>query len=306
MGPGVAEGRLHSRRREGCIAWGVLAAALRQPVVADIQVRELTDYCQRQGWDLTHTYTDVISGAKVKRPGLDQLMADARLRQFDCVLVWKLDRFGRSLVDCLNNIQALEPCGIRILVVTQGLGTDHRNPASRFLLQILGAAAEFERSLIVESSQVGQAKYRQAYEAGKVGIGKAIQSHSGKNQPPHRPKKVFDRQRVLELRRKGVSMRGIARRIGIGLGTVSRTLDERSGSQLEPGDRGDEERCATDLPSRQLAGNLNWLTVERLGEREGDQVPVDQPWPIGAEWAPEGHGCRCQLSGVKGGSRLEH
>lgn len=155
----------------------------------DIQVRELTDYCQRQGWDLTQAYTDVISGAKAKRPGLDQLMADARLRRFDCVLVWKLGRFGRSLVDCLNNIQDLESCGIRLLAVTQGLDTDHRNPASRFMLQILGAAAEFERSLIVERSQVGQAKYRQAYEAGKVGVGKSVQSHSGKNQPPHRPRR---------------------------------------------------------------------------------------------------------------------
>ena len=129
----------------------------------DLQLRELRDYASRQGWNIVSTYTDVISGTKARRPGLDRLMTDARLRRFDCVLVWKLDRFGRSLVDCLNNIQILESLGIRFLAVTQGLDTDKRNPASRFLLQVLGAAAEFERSLIVERSRAGQARYRKAY-----------------------------------------------------------------------------------------------------------------------------------------------
>ena len=90
-------------------------------------------------------YQDVISGAKTSRPALNRLMADARAMKFDCVLVWKLDRFGRSLVDCLNNIRTLEESGVRLIVVTQGLDTDVKNPASRFLLHVLGAAAEFER-----------------------------------------------------------------------------------------------------------------------------------------------------------------
>ena len=61
-----------------------------------------------------------------------------------------MDRFGRSLVDCLNNIKILEENGIRFIAVTQGLDTDLQNPASRFLLHVLGAAAEFERALIRE------------------------------------------------------------------------------------------------------------------------------------------------------------
>ena len=151
-------------------------------------------------------------------------MADARLRKADCVLVWKLDRFGRSLVDCLNSIQVLESAGIRFMAITQGLDTDHRNPASRFMLQMLGAAAEFERSLIVERSRAGQARYRQAYESGKVG--KTVHSHSGLDKAPHRPKKVFDRHKVVELRERGMSMRAIARKMDIGLGTVTRTLQD--------------------------------------------------------------------------------
>ena len=71
-----------------------------------IQIRELTDYVQRRGWELAGTYQDQISGAKASRPGLDRIMADARLRQFDAVLVWKLDRFGRSLVHCVGGIRS--------------------------------------------------------------------------------------------------------------------------------------------------------------------------------------------------------
>ena len=71
----------------------------------ELQVRELREYAKRQGWQI----------------------ANARAREFDCLLVWKLDRFGRSLVDCLNNIKILEENGIRFIAVTQGLDTDLQN-----------------------------------------------------------------------------------------------------------------------------------------------------------------------------------
>jgi len=81
-------------------------------------------YAERQGWQIAEVYEDVMSGAKSSRPGLNRLMEDAGARKFDCVLVWKLDRFGRSLVDCLNNIRTLEENGVRFIAVTQGLDTD--------------------------------------------------------------------------------------------------------------------------------------------------------------------------------------
>ena len=143
-------------------------------------------------------------------------------------LVWKLDRFGRSLVDCLNNIRTLEENGIRFIAATQGLDTDQQNPASRFLLHVLGAAAEFERSLIRERTQACQERYRQDYAAGKVG--KTVSSRSGQNLPPHRPKKIFDREEVATLRHHGLSVRQIAKRLGLGVGTVVRELQERSKS----------------------------------------------------------------------------
>ena len=85
-----------------------------------LQLRELREYAQRQGWELAEVYQDVASGAKGKRPGLTALMEGAREGKFTCVLVWKLDRFGRSLVDCLNNIRELENHGVRFIAVTQG------------------------------------------------------------------------------------------------------------------------------------------------------------------------------------------
>lgn len=127
-------------------------------------------------------------------------------------------------MDCLNNLQ-LERYGVRFIVVTQGLDTDQNNPVSRFMLQVLGAAAEFERTLIVERSRAGQARYRRDYEAGKVG--KTVHSRSGNDLPPHRPKKIFDREEVVQLRRRGLSLRQIAERMNLGLGTVGRALHGR-------------------------------------------------------------------------------
>ena len=104
-------------------------------------------------------------------------------------------------MDCLNNIHILEDHGIRFIAVTQGLDTDQRNPASRFLLHVLGAAAEFERSLIRERTLAGRLRYQQDYNAGRVG--KTVYSRSGKNLPVGRPKRIFSRDRVVEMRRQG-------------------------------------------------------------------------------------------------------
>jgi DNA invertase Pin-like site-specific DNA recombinase len=195
------------------------------------------------------TYEDTISGAKSSRPALARLLTDAGARKFDCVAVWKLDRFGRSLVSCLNHIQELEEHGIRFVAVTQSLDTDQRNPASRFLLHVLAAAAEFERSLILERTKAGRMRYRQDFERGKVG--KTVHSRSGKNLPPHRPQRIFNRDEIHALRRRGCSLRQIAQRLGIGLGTVSRNLrtvrEVRAGlGQAEQDQRSEEESSRAD------------------------------------------------------------
>jgi putative DNA-invertase from lambdoid prophage Rac len=117
---------------------------------SELQLRELREYTERQGWQIVGIYQDVTSGAKSNRPELNRLMLDVAALKFDCLLVWKLDRFGRSLVDCLNNIHDLERNGVRFIAVTQGLDTDQKKPASRFLLHVLGAAADYAEPAIMQ------------------------------------------------------------------------------------------------------------------------------------------------------------
>jgi DNA invertase Pin-like site-specific DNA recombinase len=169
-----------------------------------LQIRELTEYVQRRGWELVGTYQDTISGAKASRPGLERLMADARLRKFDAVLVYKLDRWGRSLVHCVNGIQELQSLGIRFIAISQGLDTDQSSPTAALLMHILAAVAQFERELIRERVAAGI---------------KAAQKNGARI---GRPNVVFDRIQVLKRRAAGESWRDIAAALKVGVGTVRR------------------------------------------------------------------------------------
>jgi len=175
-----------------------------------IQIRELKEYVERRGWELTSVHQDQMSGAKASRPGLDQLMADARRRKFDVVVVWKLDRFGRSLVHCVSGIQELASLGIRFIATSQGLDTDESNPASKLLMHILAAVAQFERELIRERVSAGM---------------KAARKHGTKTgNPIGRPRRIFNREEVVRLRETGLSVEQIAHEMSIGVGTVVRVL----------------------------------------------------------------------------------
>jgi DNA invertase Pin-like site-specific DNA recombinase len=175
-----------------------------------IQIGELSEYVERRNWQLVGTYQDQISGAKVSRPGLDRLMSDGHQRRFDVVLVWKLDRFGRSLVHCISGIQELASLGIRFIATSQGLDTDESNPASKLLLHILAAVAQFERELIRERVSAG------------MRTAKAKGTRSGR--PIGRPRRVFDHQQVRQLRQNGLAIDTIARQMKLGVGTVLRVL----------------------------------------------------------------------------------
>src|SRR6202011_2857800 len=121
-----------------------------------MQLRELRDYCQRRGWAIAGEYVDTGGrGAQASRPQLDGLMKDARQRRFDAVLVWKLDRWGRSLIQSLQSVQELASMGVRFIAITQNIDTDESNPMSRFMLHIFGAFAEFEREMIRERTLTG-------------------------------------------------------------------------------------------------------------------------------------------------------
>lgn len=190
----------------------------------ELQRRELEDYARRHEWTVTEVYEDQASGADPRRPAMQRLLEDARAGRFECVLCWKLDRFGRSLIDLMNNLETLEREMVRFIAVTQGLDTDRKNPTARFFLQVLGAVAELERNIIRERCQAGLKRYRQDYEAGKVG--KTVHSRSGKNLPPHRSRKVLDSKRILELHEHGLPMSVIAERTGASKATICRRLQE--------------------------------------------------------------------------------
>lgn len=168
------------------------------------QLAELRDYVARRGWINAKEYVDHgFSGGKGSRPALDRLMADAARRKFDLVVVWKIDRFGRSVLHLNQQIGALTAHGVRFIATSQALDTDESNPASRLLLQVLAAVAEFEKDIIKERTLLG---VRAAKAKGK-GVG--------------RPMRVFRRDQIIKLREQGVSWRGIAERLGVPLSTVT-------------------------------------------------------------------------------------
>ena len=169
-----------------------------------LQLTELRAYAKRMGWTAIE-YTEQVSSMK-QRAQFDRLMEDARLRRIDVILVWKLDRFARSMQQLTTSIQLLDSYGVRFIAITQSIDTDQKNPMSRLIMHIMGAFAEFERNLIVERTRAGMAE---AKRAGK---------HCG------RPHRVLDRAKLRELADGGMSLRSIARELGVGFMTVSRQL----------------------------------------------------------------------------------
>ena len=169
----------------------------------DLQLRELREYAERRGWQVAGEFVDKgVSGRRANRRALDMLMASARLRRFDTVLVWKLDRWGRSVVDSIRSIQELVSLGIRFIAVTQNIDTDESNPTSRFFLHVMSAFAEMEVSLMRERTIAG---VRAARANGKT-LG--------------RPRRVFRRDEAIRLRNEGLSWRTIAKQLEVPVTTV--------------------------------------------------------------------------------------
>ena len=120
-----------------------------------MQIDELRQVAHQRGWHISSEYVDEgVSGAKTSRPSLDSMMKDARLGRFDLVVVWKLDRLGRSLQHLLRLLDELQGYGVGFVSLRDS-GIDTTNPQGRLLLQLLGAFSEFERALIQERVKAG-------------------------------------------------------------------------------------------------------------------------------------------------------
>lgn len=180
-----------------------------------MQTRELREYCGRRGWDVAGAYVDVgISGTKERRPELDQLMADAHKRRFDAVVVWKFDRFARSVSHLLRALETFRAQGIEFVSFSEQLDTT--TPAGKLVFTVLGAVAELERSLIVERARAG---LRNARPKGKS-LG--------------RPRVFVDAERVAMLRAEALSWAKIAARLGVGEGTVYRVASAKNPVEFAP------------------------------------------------------------------------
>jgi DNA invertase Pin-like site-specific DNA recombinase len=170
------------------------------------QLRELRQIAKRRGWEVVHEYHDTgISGAKSRdaRPALDQMLKDAQRRRFDVVMAWAIDRLGRSLIDLLGTIQALETCGVDLYLDQQSIDTT--TPAGRLTFQITGAFAEFERSMIRQRVLAG---LKRAVEKGSI-LG--------------RPKISAELERRIQAQlRAGKGILATAKELGVGTGTVHR------------------------------------------------------------------------------------
>ena len=124
----------------------------------EAQERALREYVGRRGWLPHKIYRDKITGATARRPGLDELLKDCRLRTIDVVVVWKFDRFARSLKNLIAGLELCRALGIDFVSVTESVDTSL--PAGEMLFQMIGAVAQFERSLIGERVKSGLANAR--------------------------------------------------------------------------------------------------------------------------------------------------
>ena len=171
----------------------------------EMQLAELREYALRRGWQIVEEFTDQgVSGCKESRPALNRLMSDACRRRFDAVLVWKIDRFGRSLKHLVNALAELAALGVAFVSVRDNL--DLSTPSGRLMFQIIGAMAEFERALIQERVRAG------------------IRNARAKGKRLGRPRVVVDASRVASLRTRGDSWSQIQAELGVSKGTAQRAF----------------------------------------------------------------------------------
>jgi DNA invertase Pin-like site-specific DNA recombinase len=173
----------------------------------EMQLRELREYSQRRGWNVASEYVDVgVSGAKDSRPRLNQLMLDVKKRKFDAVVVWKFDRFARSVSHLLRALEEFKTLGVEFISFSESIDTS--TPVGKMTFTVLGAVAELERSLIVERVRAG------------------VRNARAKGKRLGRPKVTVDAAAVASMRAAGHSYRSVAATLGVSVGTVHAAVQQ--------------------------------------------------------------------------------
>jgi DNA invertase Pin-like site-specific DNA recombinase len=206
---------------------GVFGGSLRAAIYARVstadqhtipeQVRQLEELARRRGWRIIRTVREIASGA-AKRAKRDELLADARRREFDAILVWKLDRWGRSVADLVATLNELTALGVVFVSMTEAL--DLSTPGGRALAGMLAVFAEFERDLLRERVRV------------RAGLERARREGKHLGRPPTAATHATE---VRALRRRALSHAEIARRLGIGETSVRRILANKKSAQRQRG-----------------------------------------------------------------------
>jgi DNA invertase Pin-like site-specific DNA recombinase len=170
-----------------------------------MQLAELREHAARRGWEIVGEYIDQgITGARERRPELDRLWVDCRKRKVDAVLVYRYDRFARSLRQLVNALEEFRALGIDFVSLHEGVDTS--TPNGRLVFGIFASIAEFERELIRGRVISGLA----AAQARGVRLG--------------RPRTSVDADQIASLRASGASWREISETLGIGVGTACRAF----------------------------------------------------------------------------------
>lgn len=172
-----------------------------------LQIRSMREYADKRNWTIAAQIKEVGSGAS-QRELRQALIAAARRREIDVVLVWRLDRWGRSVADLVSTLQELQHLGVGFVSLTEAL--DLTTPAGRAMAGLLAVFAEFERDILRERVRAGLAHARQQ--------GKQL------GRPPS---VVHNAAAVRKLCRQGISKSEIARRLEIGRTSVRRLLTQK-------------------------------------------------------------------------------
>ncbi|MBE7465964.1 MAG: recombinase family protein [Planctomycetes bacterium] len=169
------------------------------------QLHDLRLFVRQRGWVIQSEYVDAgVSGTKESRPALDRLLAVARKGQVEVLLVWRLDRLGRSVKHLVLLLDELRRLGVSFVSLHENL--DSNSPVGKAVLGIFAVLAEMERELIVQRVQAGLARARR--EGKRLG----------------RPPVVIDWTRLQKYARKHMSVRAMSKHLGISRGTVARAL----------------------------------------------------------------------------------
>jgi len=174
------------------------------------QLRELTAYCDRMGYEVVKVYEDEVSGAKTreKRPAYNEMCQDAFLKNFDTIIGWDVSRFGRSMKEFVSFLSEMDEKGIGVVAVKNGLETE--SSSGRMMMKLIGVLEEWNREMLIERTNAGLA--RTVANGTKLGR-KSVLTPSIK-------------RRVTELKEGGLSIRKISDEIGINRGAIQRFLSD--------------------------------------------------------------------------------